>query len=132
MISSQPTGGSEDEEQQFNQQMPLSVIQSHVLAEDIKQPVGNFEAEKVTFYQLSMPCHQFHDPVNEYMELHFSNALEPANFIILSAFGGNIGDPKNVFSQLSHFSCFLWIICSEEKNYVTKQFEWLWWKFVFT
>jgi hypothetical protein len=50
MISSQPIGGSKDEEQPFNQQMLLSVIQSHVLAEDRKQPVGNFEAEKVTFY----------------------------------------------------------------------------------
>jgi len=60
------------------------------------------------------------------MEFHFSNALEPANFIILLAFGGNIGDPKNVFSHLSNFSFFLWIICSEKKNYVTKLFEWLW------
>jgi hypothetical protein len=45
-----------------------------------------------------MPCHQFHDLVNEYMELHFSNALEPMDFIILSSLRGNIGDPKNVFS----------------------------------
>jgi hypothetical protein len=43
MISSQPTGGYEDEEQPFNQQMPLSIIQSHVLAEEIKHLVGNFE-----------------------------------------------------------------------------------------
>jgi hypothetical protein len=131
MISSQPTGGSKDEEQLFKQQMPLSFIQSHVLAKNIKQPMGNFEAEKVTFYQSSMPFHQFHDHVNEYMELHFSNALEPANFIILLAFGGYIGDPKDVFIHSSHFSFFLWIICSEENNYVTKQFECLWWKLVF-
>jgi hypothetical protein len=66
------------------------------------------------------------------MELHFSNSLDPANFMILSSFGGYIGDPKNVFSDFSHFSFFLWIIYSEEKNYVTKQFEWLCWNFVFT
>jgi hypothetical protein len=57
IISSQPTGSYKDEEQQFNQQIPLSFIQSHVLAEDIKQTMGNFEEEKVTFYKLSMPCH---------------------------------------------------------------------------
>jgi hypothetical protein len=89
------------------------------------QPTSGYEHEKVTFYQLNMPCHQFHDPINGYMEFHFSNSLELANFIILSAFGGYIGDPKNVFSQFSHFYFFLWIICSEENNYVTKQFVWL-------
>jgi hypothetical protein len=98
MISSHPTGGSEDEEKPLNQQMISSVLYPLVHVDNIKQHVRNDEIKEVTFYLFSMPCQQFHDPVNGYMELHFSNALDPANFIILSAVGGYIGDPKNVFS----------------------------------
>jgi hypothetical protein len=120
MINSQPKGGSEYEEQPFNQKMISLVLYPPVHAKNIKQHVSNDEIKEVKFYQFSMPCQHFHDPVNEYMELHFSNALEPANFIIFSAFGGYIGDTKNVFSHFSNFYFFLWIICSEENNYVTK------------
>ena len=113
-------------------QMPVVVIQSSVLVEDIKPAASNFEIVKVAFHKLIMCCLQFHDPVDEYIKLHFSNALEHAGLIFLSSFEGNMGDHKNEISQLSCFPCLLWIICSEVKDSVIKQFEWLWWKFSFT
>jgi hypothetical protein len=62
--------------------------------------------------------------VNEYIKLHFSNAFKHAGLIFLSTFEGNMGDHKNGISQLSRFPCLLWIICSEAKDSVIKQFEW--------
>ena len=118
--------------QLFDPQMPMVVIQSSVLIEDIKQAVNSFEIVKVTFHKLIMCCLQFHDPVDEYIKLHFSNALEHAVLIFLSTFEGNMGDHKNEIIHLSHFPCFLWIICSEVKDSMIKQLEWLWWKFSFT
>jgi hypothetical protein len=112
--------------------MHVFFIQSSVPVEDITHTISIFETVKVTFHKLIRHYFQFHDPVDEYIELHFSNALEHANLIFLSTSKGNIGDHKDEFIQLSHFPCFLWIICSKEKNLVTKQFEWLWWKLVFT
>jgi hypothetical protein len=87
---------------------------------DIKQAGSNYEKVKVTFHKLIMCCLQFHDPINEYIKLHFSNALEHACWIFLSTFEGNMGDHKNEISQLSHFPCFLWIICGEVKDLVIK------------
>ena len=109
--------------------MLMVVFQSSVPIGDIKQAVNNFEKVKVTFHKLIMRCLQFHDPVNEYIKLHFSNSLEHVGLIFLSTFEGNMGDHKNEISQLSQFPCFLWIICGEVKDSVIKQFEWLWWKF---
>jgi hypothetical protein len=86
--------------------MHVYVIQSGVPVEDIKQTVSSFETIKVTFHKLIKHCFQFHDLVDEYIELHFSNALENANLIFLSTFEGNIGNHKDEFNQLSHFPCF--------------------------
>jgi hypothetical protein len=116
----------------FDPQMPVAVIQSSVPMEDIKTTINNFETMKANFHKLIMRCLQFHDPVDEYTKLHFSNALDHAGLIFLSTFEGNMGDHKNEISQLSHFPCLLWIICSEEKDSFIKQFELLWWKFSFT
>jgi hypothetical protein len=116
----------------FDPQMHVVVIQSSVPVEDINPVVSRFETVKVTFHKLIMHCLQFHDPVDDYIKLHFSNALEHEGLIFLSAFEGNICDHKNEISQFSCFPCLLWIICSEAKNSVIKPFEWLWWKFSFT
>jgi hypothetical protein len=112
--------------------MPVAVFQSSVPIGDIKQVASNFEKVEVTLHKLIMRCLQFHDPVYEYIKLHFSNALEHTGLIFLSAFEGNMGDHKNEIIQLSRFPCILWIICSEAKDSIIKQFEWLWWKFAFT
>jgi hypothetical protein len=111
---------------------PASILYPPVHVENIKQHVSNDEIKEVTFYQFSMPYYKFYDPVGLYMELNFPKALEPAKLIILSSLGGIFSVPKHVFILLSYFPYLLWIICSEKKNYVTKQFGWLWWKFVFT
>jgi hypothetical protein len=87
---------------------------------------------KVTFHKLIICCLQFHDPVDEYIELYFSNALEHAGLIFLAAFESNMGDHKNEISQLPHSPCFLWITCSEANDSIIKQIEWLWSKFAFT
>jgi hypothetical protein len=111
---------------------PASILYPPVHAENIKQHVSNDEIKEVTFYQFSMPYYKFYDPVGLYMELNFPKASEPAKLIVLSAFGGIVSVPKHVFILLSYFPYLLWIICSENKNYITKKFGWLWWKFVFT
>jgi hypothetical protein len=118
--------------QLLDPQMPVDVFQSSVHVGDIKKAIKNFEKVKVTFHKLIMHYLQFPDPVNEYIKLHFSNALEHVDLIFLSTFEGNVGDYKNEISQLSCFPCLLWIICSEAKDSVIEQFEWLWWKFSFT
>jgi hypothetical protein len=89
----------------FDPQMHVVVTQSSVHVEDIKLVVSNFETMKVTFHKLIMCCLQFHDPVDEYIKLHFSNALEHAGLIFLSTFEGNMGNHKNEISQLSRFPC---------------------------
>jgi hypothetical protein len=103
--------------------MLVAINQSSVPVEDINPVVRSFETMKVTFHKLIMCCLQFHDPVDEYIKLHFSNDLEHVGLIFLSAFEGNMGDHKNEISQLSHFPCLLWVICSEVKDSVIKQFE---------
>jgi hypothetical protein len=79
---------------------------------------------------LLVPCvlHHFYDPVGVYMELYFSNVLEPVNFVVSAAVRGDIG---NVFKPLSYSSCLLSII-GIIKTRVNKLLEWLWWKFAFT
>jgi hypothetical protein len=111
---------------------PASIHYPPIHAENIKQQVNSDEIKEVTFYQFSMPYYKFYDPVRLYMELKLPKALEPAKLIILSSFGGIVIVPKHVFILLSYFPYLLWIICSEKKNYVTKQFGWLWRKFFFT
>jgi hypothetical protein len=112
--------------------MHVVVFQSSVHVRDTKQAVTNFQEVKVTFHKLIMCCLQFHDPLNEYIKLHFSNALEHGGLIFLSTFEGNMGDHNDEISELPHFPCFFWITCSEVKDSIIKQFEWLWWKFSFT
>jgi hypothetical protein len=106
MINNQPTGGSEVTKQLFDPQMHVSVIQSGVPVEDIKQTVSGYDTMKVTFHKLIMCCLQFHDPVDEYIELYFSNSLEHAGLIFLAAFESNMGDHKNEISQLPHSPFF--------------------------
>jgi hypothetical protein len=78
--------------------MHVGVFQSSVPVGDIKQFVNSFEKVEVTFHKLIMCCLQFHDPVNEYIKLHLSNALEHAGLIFLLVFEGNMGDHKNEIS----------------------------------
>jgi hypothetical protein len=146
---SDPWEGHEGEKEELNVQLiscptlvnekispgisqPASILYPPVHSENTKQQVSNNEVKEVISYQFSMPYYKFYDPVGLYMELSFPKALEPAKLFILSSFGGIVSVPKHVFILLSYFPYLLWIICSEKKNYVTKQFGWLWWKFVFT
>jgi hypothetical protein len=94
--------------------------------------VNNDEIKEVISHHLRVPYYKFYDPMGLYMELSFPKALQPAKIFILSSFGGIFSDPKHVFFLLSYFPYLLWNICSEEKNYITRQFGWLWWKFAFT
>jgi hypothetical protein len=111
---------------------PASVLHPPVHSENIKRWVSNNEGQEVISYQLSFPDYKFCDPVGLYMELCFPKALEPAKLFILSSFGGIVSVPRHVFFMLSYFLYLLWIICSKEKNYITRQSGWLWWKFSFT
>jgi hypothetical protein len=79
----------------FDPQIPMAVIQLGVLVEHIKQTFNGYDIMKVTFHKLIMYCLQFHDPIDEYIELYFSNALEHAGLIFLVAFERNMGDNKN-------------------------------------
>jgi hypothetical protein len=132
MISNQPTGGSEVTKQLFDPQIPMSVIQTSVPIEDIKQTVSSFETMKVTFHKLIRHCFQFHDPVNEYIELHFSNALEHADLIFLSACLGEYGFLDEFLSLLLHFKHQLLISDRDEVSSILKLLEWLLWKATFT
>jgi hypothetical protein len=109
-----------------------SILYPPVHGENIKQHSSNDEINEVTFYQFNMPYYKFYDPVGLYVELNFPKALELAQLIILSSFGGIVSIPKHVFILLSYFPYLLCIICGERKSYVTKQSGWLWWKFYFT
>ena len=109
LVNNQPPYGFEVTKHLFDPQMPVSVIQSGVLVEDIKQTVSSYDTMKVTFHKLIMCCLQFHDPIDEYIELYFSNSLEHACLIFLASFESNMGDHKNEISKLPHSPCFLWI-----------------------
>jgi hypothetical protein len=111
---------------------PASVLYPPIHSENIKRWVSNHEEQEVISYQSSFPDYKFCDPVGLYMELCFPKALEPAKLFILSSFGGISSVPIHVFFMLSYFPYLLWIICSKEKNYITEQSRWLWWKFAFT
>jgi hypothetical protein len=111
---------------------PALILYPPIHSENTKKQVRNSEVKEVISYQVSVPYYKFYDLVGLYMELSFPKDLEPAKLFILSSFGGIVSVPKHVFILLSYFPYFLWIICSEKKNYVTKQFRWLWWKFFFT
>jgi hypothetical protein len=111
---------------------PASVLHPPVYSEDIERWVSSNEVHEVISYQSSFPNYKFCDPVGLYMELCFPKALEPAKLFILSSFRGISSVPIHVFFMLSYFPYLLWIICSKEKNYITEQSGWLWWKFSFT
>jgi hypothetical protein len=82
---------------------PTSILYPPVHAENIKQHVRKDEIKEVNFYQFSMPCYKFYDPVGLYMELNFPKALKPAKLIILSSLGG-IAVFQNTFSFCCHTS----------------------------
>jgi hypothetical protein len=86
------------------------------------------QVEKEICYQSHVFCHHFHDPIGVYMELYFSNVLEPIKFIVSEEVRGDIG---NVFKPLS-YSSYLLSIVGIINNHVIKFLEWLWWKFAFT
>ena len=123
MIIHQPTGGSEVTKQLFDPQIPML---------DIKQTVSNFETMKVTFHKLIRHCFQFHDHINEYTELHFSNSLEHAELIFLSACSGEYGCLDEFLSLLLHFKHQLLISDKDEVSSILKFLEWLLWKAEFT
>jgi hypothetical protein len=110
---------------------PASVLHPPVHSENIKRKVSNNERKEVIYDQLSMPDYEFRDPMELYMELCFTKTLKPPKFFILSSFGGIVSVPNHVFILLSYFPNLLWIICSEENNYINRWFGWLWWKFSF-
>jgi hypothetical protein len=66
------------------------------------------------------------------MELCFPKSLDPVDLFTLSSFGGIVNVPSYVLIFLSYFLSLLWIICSKEKDHITRQSRWLWWKFSFT
>jgi len=111
---------------------PTLVIQPLVHFKNIKQKVGNNEGQEVISYQLIFPDYKFCDLVGLYMELFFPKALEPPKLFILSSFGGIVSVTIHVFFMLPYFLYLLWIIGSEEKNYITDQSGWLLWNFSFT
>jgi hypothetical protein len=111
---------------------PASVLHPPVHSENIKRWVSHNEGQELISFQLSSPDYKFCDPVGLYMELCFPKALEPAELFTLSSFGGMVSVPSHVLILLSYLPSFLWIICSKEKNYITRQSGWLWWKFSFT
>jgi quinol monooxygenase YgiN len=113
-----------NQQSSVDQQPPTSILLPLVPTVYSKQ----LEGEKEICYQSHVFCHHFHDPVGVYMELYFSNVLEPVNFIVSATVRGDIG---NVFKPLSYSSCLLSII-GIIKTHVSKLLEWLWWKFSFT
>jgi hypothetical protein len=75
--------------------------------------------EEEICYQSHVFCHHFHDPVGVYMELYFSNVLEPVNFVVAATVRGDIGD---VFKPLS-YSSYLLSIIGIIKTHVSKLLE---------
>jgi hypothetical protein len=73
-------------------------------------------------------CHHFYDPVGVYIELYFSNVLEPVNFIVSATIRVDIG---NFFKPLS-YACYQLSIIGIIKTHVSKLLEWIWWNFSFT
>jgi hypothetical protein len=111
---------------------PASVLHPSVHSENITRRVSRNKGQELISYQLSSPDYKFCDPVGLYMELCFPKALEPADLFTLSSFGGIVSVPSHVLVLLSYFLSLLWIICSKEKDHITRQSRWLWWKFAFT
>ena len=111
---------------------PASFLYPPVHSKNIERQVRNQEAREVISYKLSFPDYKLSDPLGLYMELCFPKSLEPARIFILSSLRGMVGVPNHVLILLSYFPNLLWIICNEEKNYITRQSGWLWWKFAFT
>jgi hypothetical protein len=111
---------------------PTSVLYPPVHSENIERQVSNQEVQEVISCQLRFPDYKLCDPVGLYMELRFPKALEPTRLFILSSLRGMVGVPNHVLILMSYFPYLLWIICSEENNYITEQSGWLWWKFDFT
>jgi hypothetical protein len=66
------------------------------------------------------------------MELCFPKALELVDLFTLSSFVGIVSVPSHVLVLLSYFLSLLWIIYGKEKDHITRQSGWLWWKFYFT
>jgi hypothetical protein len=111
---------------------PALVLYPLVHSENIERRVSNNEVHEVIYYQLSFPDYKFCDLVGFYMKLYFPKALDPAKLFILLSFRGIYSVLRHVLIPLSYLPNLLWIICSEEKNHITRQSGWLWWKFAFT
>jgi hypothetical protein len=111
---------------------PASVLCPLVHSEDIMPQVNNHEGQKMFSDQLSSPDIRYCDPVGSYMELCFPKALEPINLFPFSAFGGMDIILSLVFILLSYLPNIIWSICNKERDRITKQSGWLWWKFSFT
>jgi hypothetical protein len=111
---------------------PTSVLYPPLHSKNIERRVRNKEVHEVISYQLRFPDYKFSDPVGLYMELCSPKSLEPVKLFILSSLRGMYGLPNHVLIMLSYFPYLLWIICSKEKNYITEQSRWLWWKLAFT
>jgi hypothetical protein len=110
----------------------VSVLYPPIHFENIERRVSNQEVQEVISYKLRFSDYKLYGPVGLYMELCFQKSLEPARLFILSSLRGMVGFPCHDLVLLSCFPYLLWIICSEEKNYITKQYGWIWWKFDFT
>jgi hypothetical protein len=110
-------------------QQPTSSLHSPVLTRDIQPYVSSCEAEQAFCYSFSGFPQLFHEPVREYMELHFLHLLKPPSFILTSELGGGMKDVIILLSRLHH----LLSITDRVSGFpVRKLLDWLWWKFTFT
>jgi hypothetical protein len=83
--------------------------------------VSSCKDEQVFCYPSSgLLYHLFSNPVGEYMELHFFQALKPPNFVLPSALGGEL---KKVMYLLSQFHYLLLITDRVNEFLVRKLLE---------
>jgi hypothetical protein len=111
---------------------PASVLHPPMHSENMTRWVSHNKGHELISYQLSSPDYKFCDPVGLYIKLCFPKALELAYLFTLSSFGGIVIVKIHVLVLLSYFLSLLWIICSKEKDHITRRSGWLWWKFAFT
>jgi hypothetical protein len=77
---------------------PALSVPSLILAREIQPCVRSCKTDHVFCHQPIGFCHYLYEPVREYMELHSLHVLEPLNFILTSALGGEL---KRVIILLS-------------------------------
>lgn len=125
--SSCPAPANKQVSPRINQ--PTSAFRSPMLSRDIQQYVSSCKTNHAFCYQPNKFYQLISDPVGEYMELHFFQALKPPNFVLPSTLGGEL---KKVIYLLSQFHYLLSITDRVNEFPVRKLLEWLWWKFTFT